>query len=69
MTLTFNEALAKVLTHASNEALGDKDAHADLLRAIRELQIAAETPLETTSRLNFQVSGMMTALALRLAHI
>jgi hypothetical protein len=63
--MSFNKALAKVLSLAGREALGDKDHHAGLLRAIRELQLAAETPLETTSRLNFQVSGMMTALALK----
>lgn len=67
--MSFNKALAKVLSLAGREALGDKDHHAGLLRAIRELQLAVETPLETTSRLNFQVSGMMTVLALKLTHI
>lgn len=54
--MTLSEALAKVQTLAAQEVAGNKDSHADLLSAIRELQLAAETPLETTSRLNFQVN-------------
>lgn len=61
--MSLSEVLARVQTLAAKEAAGDKDSHADLLRAIRELQLAAEAPLETTSRLNFQVSRRMTALA------
>lgn len=53
--MSVSEALAKVQTLAAAEAAGNKDVHAELLRSIRELQLAAETPLETTSRLNFQV--------------
>lgn len=55
-TMSVSEALSKVQKLVSEEASGNKDAHADLLKAIRELQLAAETPLETTSRVNFQVS-------------
>ncbi|OOQ90245.1 O-methyltransferase [Penicillium brasilianum] len=62
--MSFNKALAKVLSLAGREALGDKDHHAGLLRAIRELQLAAETPLETTSRLNFQI---MQNISIRVA--
>lgn len=53
--MSVSEALAKVQTLAADEAAGNKEAHAELLRSIRELQLAAETSLETTSRLNFQV--------------
>jgi hypothetical protein len=54
--MTLSAALEKVQALAVQEAAGNKDSHADLLRAIRELQLAVETPLETTSRLNFQVN-------------
>lgn len=54
--MSVSEPLSKVQKLVSEEASGNKDAHADLLKAIRELQLAAETPLETTSRVNFQVS-------------
>jgi hypothetical protein len=64
--MTLSEALSKVQTLAAQEAAGNKDSHADLLRAIRDLQLAAETPLETTSRLNFQVNWTMAALTLNL---
>lgn len=40
---------------AAAEAAGDETAHHELLREIRALQLAVETPLETTSRINFQV--------------
>ncbi|KAJ5643409.1 uncharacterized protein N7484_005916 [Penicillium longicatenatum] len=59
-----SEALAKVQNLISEEASGNKDAHADLLRAIRELQLAVETPLETTSRVNFQ---MLQNISIRVA--
>jgi hypothetical protein len=62
--MSLSETLAKVQTLAAQEVAGNKDSHGDLLRAIRELQLAAETPLETTSRLNFQVSWTMTVLTL-----
>ncbi|KAJ5173354.1 hypothetical protein N7492_005947 [Penicillium capsulatum] len=55
-------ALAKVNTLAAEEAAGNQDVHGDLLRAIRELQLATETPLETTSRLNFQARPGREAL-------
>lgn len=54
--MSVSEALARVQKLAAAEEAGDKDAHAGLLEAIRELQLAAETPLETTSRFNFQAS-------------
>ncbi|KAJ5168553.1 uncharacterized protein N7482_004147 [Penicillium canariense] len=58
------EVLAKVQGLAAEEAAGNIGCHADLLRAIRELQLAAETPLETTSRLNFQI---MQNISIRVA--
>ncbi|KAJ5645199.1 hypothetical protein N7507_011210 [Penicillium longicatenatum] len=62
--MSVSEALAKVQNLISEEASGNKDAHADLLKAIRELQLAVETPLETTSRVNFQ---MLQNIAIRVA--
>ncbi|KAJ5716130.1 hypothetical protein N7493_008041 [Penicillium malachiteum] len=53
--MPLSEAVAKVQRLAAVES-ENKDFHADLLRAIRELQLAAETPLETTSRMNFQIT-------------
>lgn len=53
--MTISEKLAEVQRLADAETSGDKDAHVSLLKAIRELQLAAETTLETTSRFNFQV--------------
>ena len=67
MTLILDE-LAKVQKLAAADAAGDKNAHGELLKGIRTLMLAAETPLETTSRLNFQVrmTGCHhTGLALR----
>ena len=49
------EELQKVQKLAEADAAGDPSAHPKLLEAIRGLQLAAETPVETTSRLNFQV--------------
>lgn len=53
--MAVSKELAKVQALAAADAAGDKNAHGKLLKAIRELQLAVETPLETTSRLNFQV--------------
>ncbi|KAJ5195606.1 S-adenosyl-L-methionine-dependent methyltransferase [Penicillium cinerascens] len=58
------EILAKIQGLAAAEAAGEKNAHAELLKAIRELQLAAETPLETTSRMNFQI---MQNISIRVA--
>ena len=54
MTVILDE-LAKVQKLAAADAAGDGKAHGELLKGIRTLLLAAETPLETTSRLNFQV--------------
>ena len=40
---------------ATADAAGNARAHGELLRGISFLQLAAETPIETTARLNFQV--------------
>ena len=53
--MTVLEELACVQRLAEAEAAGDQKAHPELLKAIRRLQLTAETPIETTSRLNFQV--------------
>jgi hypothetical protein len=53
--MTVFEEITKVQKLAAAEAAGDEKAHGELLKAIRALQLAAETPIETTSRLNFQV--------------
>lgn len=39
-------------------------AHGELIKGIGDLLLAAETPIETTSRLNFQVRAMQQRLRL-----
>ena len=46
--------IANVKKQAEAEAAGDVNAHGQLLAAIRKLQLTAEKPVETTSRVNFQ---------------
>ncbi|KAJ5646966.1 S-adenosyl-L-methionine-dependent methyltransferase [Penicillium lividum] len=53
--MSVSDAFSKVQKLVSEESAGNKNAHAALLKAIRELQLTVETPLETTSRLNFQI--------------
>lgn len=70
--MSLSEKLAQVQKLVAAEEAGDKDAHANLLREIRELQLAAETPLETTSRLNFQIVqniAIRVAIENRFLHI
>ncbi|KAJ5923775.1 S-adenosyl-L-methionine-dependent methyltransferase [Penicillium verhagenii] len=70
--MSVSEVLSKVQKLAAEESSGNKDAHADLLKAIRELQLAAETPLETTSRLNFQILqniAVRVAIEYRFLHL
>ena len=43
---------------ATADAAGNAKAHGELLKGISNLLLAAETPIETTSRLNFQVCTM-----------
>ncbi|KAI4243074.1 MAG: hypothetical protein LQ352_007105 [Teloschistes flavicans] len=53
MTVVLNQ-LQKLEKLAAADAAGDAKAHGELLKGISQLLVLAETPLETTSRLNFQ---------------
>ena len=53
--MTIFDDIANVQKLAEAEASGDQNAHGPLLAAIRSLQLTAEKPVETTSRVNFQV--------------
>ena len=57
MTEVLDE-LAKLQKLAAADAAGDAKAHGELLKGIRTLLLAAETPQETTSRLKFQARVM-----------
>ncbi|KAL8951243.1 MAG: hypothetical protein Q9222_002771 [Ikaeria aurantiellina] len=48
------ERLRKLETLAAADAAGEPKAHGELLKGISDLLLKAETPIETTSRLNFQ---------------
>lgn len=60
--MAVSRELAEVQRLVAAEAAGDKNAHGELLRAIRQLQLAVETPVETTSRFNFQVCAAQAKL-------
>ncbi|KAB8274790.1 S-adenosyl-L-methionine-dependent methyltransferase [Aspergillus minisclerotigenes] len=62
--MAVSRELAEVQRLVVAEAAGDKNAHGELLRAIRQLQLAVETPVETTSRFNFQI---MQNISIRVA--
>ncbi|KAE8343044.1 hypothetical protein BDV24DRAFT_129606 [Aspergillus arachidicola] len=62
--MAVSRELAEVQRLVAAEAAGDKNAHGELLRAIRQLQLAVETPVETTSRFNFQI---MQNISIRVA--
>ncbi|GFG19126.1 O-methyltransferase, putative [Aspergillus udagawae] len=53
--MTIFDEIKHVQRLAEAEAAGDPNAHGELLAAIRKLQLAAEKPIDTTSRVNFQV--------------
>ena len=57
--MTIFDEIKNVQGLAEAEAAGDPNAHSQLLAAIRKLQLAAEKPIDTTSRLNFQVSHII----------
>jgi len=57
MTAVLDE-LRRLEKLAAADTVGDAKAHGELLKGIGTLLLAAETPLETTSRLNFQVRVM-----------
>jgi len=44
---------------AEADATGDVVAHRELLEQIHKLRLSVETPFDTTSRLRFQVSGLV----------
>ncbi|KAK1143713.1 hypothetical protein N8T08_006113 [Aspergillus melleus] len=52
--MTIFDDIANIKKLAEAEAAGDVNAHGQLLAAIRKLQLTAEKPVETTSRVNFQ---------------
>lgn len=54
MTVVLDK-LRKLEMLAAADAAGNSKAHGELLKGIGDLLLAAETPIETTSRLNFQV--------------
>ncbi|OGM48243.1 O-methyltransferase [Aspergillus bombycis] len=62
--MAVSRELAEVQRLVAAEAAGDKNAHGELLGAIRALQLAVETPVETTSRFNFQI---MQNISIRVA--
>lgn len=57
--MTIFDEIANVQRLAEAEAAGDRNAHGQLLAAIRKLQLTAEKPVETTSRVNFQVRSQV----------
>ncbi|EAW14625.1 putative O-methyltransferase [Aspergillus clavatus NRRL 1] len=70
--MTVFDEIANVHKLAEAEAAGDPNAHNQLLAAIRKLQLTAEKPIDTTSRLNFQIMQNMcirVAIESRLLHV
>ncbi|KAK5105851.1 hypothetical protein LTR62_001963 [Meristemomyces frigidus] len=53
--MTVKQRIEMLRKLAEADAAGDGSAHHALLREIRSLQQTVETPIETTSRLNFQI--------------
>ncbi|KAK0302549.1 hypothetical protein LTR01_008685 [Friedmanniomyces endolithicus] len=53
--MTIKQRIETLRELAEADAAGDGSAHHALLREIRSLQHTVETPIETTSRLNFQI--------------
>ena len=49
-------ALSNVQAKATADSTGTGQAHADLLDAIKELSLAAESPAETLMRMRFEVN-------------
>ncbi|KAL8822816.1 MAG: hypothetical protein Q9191_006457 [Dirinaria sp. TL-2023a] len=58
------DKLRKLEGLAVADAAGNPKAHSELLKGIGDLLLAAETPIETTSRLDFQVRTMQYCLHL-----
>jgi hypothetical protein len=55
--LNINDHIQQVQNLANADAAGDVAAHGKLMEAIHKLQLAAETPFDTTLRQRFQVCG------------
>lgn len=53
--MSIPEALSSVNQLTAELLKGDSYIHNDLIKAIRELQLAVEMPVNTNSRFNFQV--------------
>ena len=53
--MRLSEAIDKVQKAAKADTTGTGQRHVDLLEAIRELNLAAETPAETLMRMRFEV--------------
>ena len=49
------DKLRKLEELVKADAAGKTKAHGELVKGISDLLLAVETPIETTSRLNFQV--------------
>lgn len=58
------DKLRKLEELAAADAAGSPKAHSELLKGIGDLLLATETPIETTSRLDFQVRMMQYRLHL-----
>ena len=59
-----HDQLRKLEGLASADAEGTPTAHGDFIKGIGDLLLAVETPIETTSRLNFQVCEIQQSLQL-----
>ena len=59
-----HDQLRRLEKLASADAQGIPQAHGELIKCIGDLLLAAETPIETTSRLNFQVRAMQQFIRL-----
>lgn len=57
--MNIQRRLARLQELAQADADGREDAHHELLNEIRVLQRTVETPIETASRINFQVSRLV----------
>lgn len=55
ITMSLHAQIEHLRNLAEAEDAGDKHQHHQLLAAIRKLQLQVETPIETASRINFQV--------------
>ena len=54
--MDLSDAIRDVQNKAKADTAGNGEAHVQLLEAIRQLNLAAETPAETLMRMRFEVS-------------